>query len=404
MKIAVIGAGPAGMMAAVHAAPGADVTVFEKNEKVGKKLYITGKGRCNVTNDCTPFEFSENVVGGAKFLMSAVNAFPPRRTMEFFESRGVKLKTERGRRVFPLSDKSSDIIAALCGAAEEAGVKIVFENVDDIEVNGGGFTVYAGKKTEKFDKLIVACGGLSYPATGSTGDGYRFAKKAGHSITRLRPALVPLVLRENTYGLRGLSLKNVRATLSTAGKNFSLFGEMIFTDKGVSGPIILSLSSLAGEYGVENSVLSLDLKPALSFETLDKRLVSDFEKYKNKQFKNSLSDLLPSSIIGCVIEKSGISPDKQTNSVTKAERHGLVRLLKNLTFEVVGTEDIQTGIVTAGGVSLDEINPKTMESKLVKGLYFAGETIDADALTGGFNLQIAFATGYVAGKHAGEDI
>lgn len=403
MKIAVIGGGAGGLMAASAAGEKAEVALFEKNEKTGKKIYITGKGRCNLTNFCAPEEFLENVVNGKKFLYSAIYGFSPQKTMEFFEKNGVKLKIERGNRVFPDSNKSSDIIAALNRAAEQSRVRTVFEKVDDIRILNDGFLVASGRREEEFDKIIIACGGLSYPLTGSTGDGYRFAESFGHKIIKPRAALVPLLLKDDVSQLQGLSLKNVNVSIKVCGKVFSEFGEMLFTDKGVSGPVILSLSSFVNKYDLSSAVLSIDLKPALDEEKLGKRVLCDFEKYKNKQYKNSLGDLLPKKLIGYFIKYTGINPDKEVNSITRSERTVIVNALKNLTFYIKSTDRIESGIITAGGIDLNEVNPKTMESKLVPGLYFAGEVLDADALTGGYNLQIAFSTGYIAGKNAGEE-
>lgn len=405
MKVAIIGAGASGLMAAVSAAQSADVTVYEKNQKTGKKLFITGKGRCNLTNLCSPSECIDNIVNGKKFLYSAIYSFPPQKTVDFFENLGVKLKVERGRRVFPVSDKSSDIVAALTRAAARSGVKFVFSEVYCIDKTAGGFEVKTCDERCEYDKIILACGGMSYPATGSTGDGYKFAQKFGHEIVRPRPALVPLILKDDVACLQGLSLKNVSASVTTGktGKKYTQFGEMLFTGSGVSGPIILTLSSFINKYDLDGAKLSVDLKPALDPEVLDKRLVHDFQKYQNKCFKNSLNDLLPKKLIDFFVAKCGIDPDKKVNAVTKAERAKIVGMLKNLEFDIHACDRIEAGIITAGGVALDAINPKTMESKLTPGLYFAGEVMDVDALTGGYNLQIAFATGYVAGKHAGED-
>ena len=404
MRIAVVGAGASGLMAASTAAQTSDVVLYEKNEKVGKKIYITGKGRCNVTNACSPSEFLDNVVNGKKFLFGAINAFPPQKTVEFLEENGVKTKVERGNRVFPQSDKSSDVIKALKRAADAYGVRYSFEQVLKIRPDDEGYTVVTDRSAEKFDKVIIACGGVSYPATGSTGDGYKFAQSLGHTVVSPRAALVPIILKDDVSSLQGLSLKNVAATVTVCGKTFSRFGEMLFTDKGVSGPIILSLASLINRYELNGARLSIDLKPALNAKTLDDRVLSDFAKYKNKLYKNALSDLLPFKLIDYFVRYSGVDAEKPINSITKAERSKIVEGLKNLTFTVQKLDKIESGIITAGGVDLKEINPKTMESKLAPGVYFVGETLDVDALTGGFNLQIAFATGYVAGLHAGENL
>ncbi len=404
MRIAVVGAGAAGLMAAATAAKTADVVLYEKNQKVGKKIYITGKGRCNVTNMCEPSEFLENVVNGKKFMHGAIYAFPPQKTILFLENNGVETKVERGNRVFPQSDKSSDVIKALKRAIDREGVRVYFEQVLKIKREDDCFVVDTDISAEKFDKVILACGGVSYPATGSTGDGYRFARSFGHKIVTPRAALVPILLKNSVSALEGLSLKNVTATVFVSGKSFSEFGEMLFTDKGVSGPIILSLSSLINKFDLKSAKLSIDLKPALSHEKLDVRLLSDFEKYKNKQFKNALGDLLPAKLIDYFVGYMKINRNKPVNSITKAERKTIVESMKSLDFDIASLDKTELGIVTAGGVDLCEVNSKTMESKLIKGLYFAGEMLDVDAMTGGFNLQIAFATGYVAGLHAGEQL
>lgn len=405
MYIAVIGAGPAGLLAAAEAAKaGANVTLFDKNEKAGKKLYITGKGRCNVTNMRSPGEFLEFVVRNRKFLYGAIYSFSPENTVELIESNGVKTKVERGNRVFPQSDKASDITKALVKNAERYGVKFSYNSeISDVSKVNDMFFITSRSGKERFDKVIVACGGMSYPSTGSTGDGYAFAKKFGHKIVELRPALVGLTLKESVKALQGLSLRNVTATIDGGGVNESRFGEMLFTSSGVSGPIILSLSSFVNRVGnVKDMTLSIDLKPAMSAEELDKRVLSDFNKNINKRFKNSLDELLPKSLIPYIIGVTGISPEKPLNSVTKEDRAKIVETLKNLKFGVAALGSLNEAVVTSGGVSVAEVNPKTMESKLVPGLYFAGEVLDVDALTGGFNIQIALSTGFVAGKSAGQ--
>lgn len=405
MYIAVIGAGPAGLLAAAEAAKaGANVTLFDKNEKAGKKLYITGKGRCNVTNMRSPGEFLEFVVRNRKFLYGAIYSFSPENTVELIESNGVKTKVERGNRVFPQSDKASDITKALVKNAERYGVKFSYNSeISDVSKVNDMFFITSRSGKERFDKVIVACGGMSYPSTGSTGDGYAFAKKFGHKIVELRPALVGLTLKESVKALQGLSLRNVTATIDGGGVKESRFGEMLFTSSGVSGPIILSLSSFVNRVGnVKDMTLSIDLKPAMSAEELDKRVLSDFNKNINKRFKNSLDELLPKSLIPYIIGVTGISPEKPLNSVTKEDRTKIVETLKNLKFGVAALGSLNEAVVTSGGVSVSEVNPKTMESKLVHGLYFAGEVLDVDALTGGFNIQIALSTGFVAGKSAGQ--
>lgn len=407
MYIAVIGAGPAGLLAAAEAAKaGANVTLFDKNEKAGKKLYITGKGRCNVTNMRPPGEFLEFVVRNRKFLYGAIYSFSPENTVELIEGNGVKTKVERGNRVFPQSDKASDITKALVKNAERYGVKFSYNSeISDVSKVNDMFFITSRSGKERFDKVIVACGGMSYPSTGSTGDGYAFAKKFGHKIVELRPALVGLTLKESVKALQGLSLRNVTATIDGGGVNESRFGEMLFTSSGVSGPIILSLSSFVNRVGnVKDMTLSIDLKPAMSAEELDKRVLSDFNKNINKRFKNSLDELLPKSLIPYIIGVTGISPEKPLNSVTKEDRAKIVDTLKNLKFGVAALGSLNEAVVTSGGVSVAEVNPKTMESKLVPGLYFAGEVLDVDALTGGFNIQIALSTGFVAGKSAGQGV
>ncbi len=404
MKTAVVGAGPAGLIAAATAATDSDVTLFERNEKPGKKLYITGKGRCNVTNLCSPREFLEKVVRNPKFLYSAIYSFTPEDTVNLIETNGVKTKTERGNRVFPVSDKASDVTKALVSNAMKAGVQFVYENVVSLSRKDGLFRLVTSGAEYFFDKVILACGGVSYPSTGSNGDGFKLAESMGHTVTKLYPALVPVIFCEDVKSLQGLSLKNVKVTVSDGRKSESLFGEMLFTSRGASGPVVLSLSSLINRLDVKHVTFSIDLKPALDYDKLDKRVVSDFSKFKNKQFKNSLDEMLPKSLIPYIIDVSGINPDKPVNSVTKQEREILVNLLKNLSFTVDSLGSIAEGIVTSGGVSVDEVNPKTMESKLVKGLYFAGEMLDVDALTGGFNIQIALSTGFAAGTSASKSL
>ena len=386
------------MMAAITAAEaGADVTLMEKNEKLGRKLYITGKGRCNVTNSCPLPDFFSQIIRGGKFLYSAVYAFSNDDTCAFFEECGLPLKEERGGRIFPASDKSSDVIRALERRLKEAGVKIKLK------------TEVEDPASLEADAIIIATGGLSYQSTGSTGDGFRFAEALGHHVEKGSPSLVPLICREEwMWQLEGLSLRNVQAEVTENGKTvFSDFGEMLFTKDGVSGPLILSASAEIGRRlnrGDEEFLLHIDLKPSLTEETLDKRILRDFEEEKNKAFKNSLGKLLPSKLIPVMVRLSGIEPFKKVNEITKKERQSLVRLFKNLTFTLEKTAGFDQAVITSGGVSLKEINPKTMESKKTPGIYFAGEVLDADALTGGYNLQIAFSTGRAAGKAAAERI
>ena len=403
MKVLVVGAGAAGLMAAGSAAQsGADVTLAEKNEKSGKKLYITGKGRCNVTNACAPMEFLEKVVSGNKFLMSAINAFSPQDTIDFLQKNGLKTVIERGNRVFPASGKSSDVISALTAYALNSGAEILtcscVESIGKLTDKEGFSAVVSGKEYE-FDKVVIATGGVSYPSTGSTGDGYRFAEKFGHSVTEPKPSLVPLTVAENyVKRLEGLSLKNVGVSAYFQGRKiFDEQGEMLFTSNGVSGPLILSLSARISRMDQKAVGISVDLKPALAEEMLDNRLLRDFSEAINKQFKNALDGLLPKSLIPVIVELSGISPEQKVHQITKENRKNLVNLIKNLKFSVIGNGGFNQAVITSGGVSLKEINPKTMESKLVKGLYFAGEVLDLDALTGGYNIQIALSTGRAAG-------
>lgn len=393
------------MLAAIAAAQnGHEVHLYEKNEKLGKKIFITGKGRCNVTNACDMDTLFSSVVTNKKFLYSAFYGFTNYDMMDLLERCGVKLKIERGNRVFPESDKSSDIIGALASECKRCGVSIhLHTEVKGLLIDSGtcrGVVLQGNCKAEA-DRVIVATGGLSYQTTGSTGDGYEFAKKAGHQVTELFPALVPFNVKEpEVKELQGLSLKNVEVVL-TSGKKvlYRDFGEMLFTHYGVSGPVILSASSFAAKAVRKGPVsLSIDLKPALTMEQLDTRLLRDFEEMKNKQFKNSLDKLLPSKLIPVMVSRSGIDPDKKVNEVTKQERLALAGLLKGYTLTLTGLRDYNEAIITQGGISVREINPSTMESKLVSGLYFAGEVLDLDAVTGGFNLQIAWSTAYAAGR------
>lgn len=410
-KVIVIGGGAAGMMAACMAAiEGAQVTLLEKNEKTGKKIYITGKGRCNLTNACQREEFLENVITNPKFLYSAFAQLDNQAVMNFFEKAGCRLKTERGDRVFPVSDHSSDVIAALNGELKKNRVQVMLHTeVSELLLEEGsvkGVLLSDGKKLHA-DAVIIATGGRSYESTGSTGDGYRFAKQAGHTIKDLRPSLVPFVVKEEwCKKLQGLSLKNVAVTLKKEKKKiYEGFGEMLFTHFGVSGPLILSASSFyTAKYSGQEVLLTIDLKPAMDREQLDKRILRDFEENAGKQFKNALDKLLPAKLIPVMIELSGIDPHKKTSEVTKKERSRLLELFKELKLTVNGCRGYGESIITGGGVNVKEIDPKTMGSRLVNGLYFAGEVMDVDALTGGFNLQIAWSTGALAGKSAGEKI
>ncbi|WP_408605807.1 BaiN/RdsA family NAD(P)/FAD-dependent oxidoreductase [Alkalithermobacter paradoxus] len=402
-KVVVIGGGAAGMMAAgVAGSRGIDVTLIEKNPMLGKKMLITGKGRCNITNDIDMEGFIKNTPVNGKFLYSAFYAFTNTDIIELLNEFGVKTKVERGGRVFPVSDKSKDVVDALEKYIKRNNVKVIKGEVSKVVSKDGEVScvVLSDGQTIKCDSVIIATGGASYPATGSTGDGYKFAKENGHTIVPLKPSLVPLETMEDwVKDLQGLSLRNVSIKVLN-GKNkkvYDDFGEMIFTHFGVSGPIILSASSYMKRLENENYKLVIDLKPALSDEELDKRIQNDFSKYINKIYSNSLNDLLPKKLIPVIINLSQIPHDKVVNEITRKERLELVHLLKNLTLHIKRYRPLKDAIITSGGVKVSEINPSTMESKLVKGLYFAGEVIDVDAYTGGFNLQIAFSTGYLAG-------
>ncbi len=402
-EVAVIGAGAAGLVAAYFAAKnGNKVTVFEKNEKSGKKIYITGKGRCNVTHDCIPEEFLENVVSNPKFLTGAVYAFSPSKCVQFFEDGGLKLKLERGARYFPVTDKASDVTRCLENYCKNAGVTFKFNEkvlkIDILHSTMSGITTV--KSSYCFDKVIVCTGGISYPATGSTGDGYEFAKGAGHKVIPLKQGLCGLNLKGDYYkALQGLTLKNVNLSVFNGGKLIkSFFGEMLFTHFGISGPIVLSASSIINRLDLKNVKLVFDLKPALSEQQLDRRILRDFEAYKNKSVSNCLKELLPVALIPEVLKRGGIKPEIQVNSVTKVQRLSLLTTVKNFDMIVASLRDFSEAIITCGGVDVKEINPKTMESKLIKGLYFCGEVLDLDAFTGGYNLQIAFSTGYAAGN------
>ncbi len=405
-KVLIIGGGAAGMMAAVAAAGnGNEVHVFEKNEKLGKKLFITGKGRCNITNACDMEDLMKQVVTNPRFLYSAFHAFDNAAVMDFFETAGLPLKTERGMRVFPESDHSSDVIRTLQKEMERNHVQIHLNTeVEQVAISNGSFEkiIYKGGSMEG-DACIVATGGLSYQSTGSTGDGYRFARETGHTVTKLSPSLVAVVTKEQyPQELMGLTLKNITLKLVQGKKIlYSDMGELLFTHFGVSGPLILSASSYIAEQILkerELPELQIDLKPALSEEQLDARILKDFEEAKNKSFKNALEHLLPQRMIEIMVRLSGIDPEKKVNAVSKEERRQLVSLFKCLPLHVAGLRDYKEAVITKGGISVKEIVPSTMESKLVSGLYFAGEVLDVDAMTGGYNLQIAWSTGYAAGS------
>lgn len=412
-RVIIIGGGAAGMLAGIAAArAGSKVTLLEKNEKLGKKLYITGKGRCNVTNACDMEELFQSIRSNEKFLYSAFYNFTNVQTMEFFEELGVKLKVERGNRVFPVSDKSSDVISALQRELKRLGVSCHFncEAKKLLAENGmiqGVLVQENGREQELLaDHVIVATGGLSYPSTGSTGDGFRLAEAVGHTVSDCSPALVPMEICEDFYKeLQGLSLKNVALKIQCGKKTvYEEQGEMLFTHFGVSGPLVLTGSSYLAPYLLkkQKAVLHLDLKPALSEEQLDERILRDFSKFANKQYRNSLDELLPRKLIPVIITLSGIAPEKKVNLITKEERKRLVSLIKDIVMEVKGFREYKEAIITRGGIRVKEINPSTMESKIIQGLYFAGEVLDLDAVTGGFNLQIAWSTGYAAGVAAAE--
>ncbi|MDD6307944.1 MAG: NAD(P)/FAD-dependent oxidoreductase [Clostridia bacterium] len=404
MQILVIGGGPAGMLAAGMAAQaGGTVCLAEKNEKTGMKLRITGKGRCNLTNACSHEDLLQNVVHNPQFLQSAFRGFSTEDVMRFMEAQGVPLKVERGNRVFPVSDRAEDVVKALRKWLDRSGVRVVKATAGRLIVRDGVLRgVQFGAKKVAADAVVLATGGMSYPQTGSTGDGYRMAAEVGHTIVTPRPSLVPLVCKER-YNLAGLSLKNIGFSIQKDGKTiYTDFGEMLFTHDGVSGPVVLSASAHMQEEGKYR--LSIDLKPALTEDMMDKRLLRDFEKYAKKDFVHALDDLLPKRLIETVVSKTGISPHKKAGSITRAERQAVSAVIKGFAMQVEGFRPIREAIVTAGGIETKEINPKTMESKLIRGLYFAGEIIDVDAYTGGFNLQIAFATGFAAGTAIGRRI
>ncbi|MCC8135570.1 MAG: NAD(P)/FAD-dependent oxidoreductase [Ruminococcus sp.] len=396
----IIGAGAAGCFCAVHAARlGKSVLVFEKNDRIGRKLRITGKGRCNVTNNCTERELMDNIPVNPRFLYSAFSMFTPQDTMSFFEELGVPLKTERGNRVFPVSDNAEDIVNALDREMKRLGVRIIHEKVHKIICEDGVCKgVRAGGRDYFSQSVLIACGGRSYPNTGSTGDGYRLASELGHTVTELKPSLVPLVSPDRYCAdLMGLSLRNVTLKLYDGDKLiYSELGEMLFTHFGVSGPLVLSASSHIREMSPNRYKLLIDLKPGLTAEQLDARLQRDFAENINRDFVNAVRRLLPSKLIPTAVGLSGIPPEQKANSVTREQRHAFGRLIKAFPVRISGFRPIDEAIITSGGISVKEINPKTMESKLASGLFFAGEVIDVDAYTGGFNLQIAFSTAYCA--------
>ncbi len=423
-RVCIIGGGAAGLMAAYAAAKkGNTVLLIEKNEKLGKKIYITGKGRCNFTNDCSVEDFLSNVVRGERFLKGCLYSFSPQKAMEFFEEYGLSIKTERGNRVFPVSDHASDVTKTLEKACKSVGVKIHLNEIvksvttmsniitlSDIDSSEKStetndamtriFLIKTDKGEYECDVCIIATGGLSYPTTGSTGDGYQFAKAFSHKVTDLKAGLCGVNLQGNLHkDLQGLSLRNISITAKNGEKTvYSGFGEALFTHFGISGPLILTLSSLINRLPLNQISLFLDFKPALDEQTLDKRLLRDFEKYKNKKISNALVDLLPQKLIPILLKSAEISSEKNVNALTKSERAALVKALKGFPLKIQSLRGFEEAIITSGGVDLSEINPKTMESKKIPGLKFCGEVLDVDAFTGGFNLQIAFSTGFAAGN------
>lgn len=416
-NVIVIGGGPAGMMAAITAAEyGNNVTIIEKNSDFGKKLLITGKGRCNITSSLYMSEFIKNTPGNGQFLYSAFQNYTNTDIIDFLKNQGLEVKEERGNRIFPVTDKSIDVLNCFKSKINELKIKKMFNTrVQKILVqNGEVLGVRTEKEIIQTDKIILATGGKSYPLTGSTGDGYLIAKNIGHKVTEIRPSLVPLVIYEKNEckEMQGLSLRNVGIKIIDESKNkliYEDFGEMIFTHFGISGPTILSGSAHLVRYKeIDNLMkeqkikLQIDLKPALTEEQLDERILRDFKEFKNKQFKHALDKLLPQKMIPIVIEKTKINEEKRVNEITKEERRNLVKVLKKFELTIKDFRPVEEAIITSGGINIKEINPKTMESKLVKGLYFAGEIIDVDSYTGGFNLQIAYSTGYTAGMHVGD--
>ena len=400
--VIVVGGGAAGLICAgVCAARGIQVTLLERMDRPGLKLGITGKGRCNLTNNCTSEELMAAVRGNARFLYSALGAFSPQDTISFFEGLGVPLKTERGGRVFPVSDKAGDVVRALTRYAKQNGAVILQERVSELLIQNKTITGVRCRSGKEYPAtgVVIATGGCSYPRTGSTGDGYALAQQAGHDIIPVRPSLVPIVTRESWPAqAMGLSLKNVTLTLSREGRVlYKEQGEMLFTHFGVSGPLVLNASAHMGEQ-VSGYTFSIDLKPALTAEQLGKRILRDFTERSNQNFANALGGLLPGKLISPVVSLCGVAPDTKVHQVTREERTRLAHLLKNLTLQVKALRPIEEAVITSGGVSTRQVNPSSMESKLVRGLYFAGEVLDLDAYTGGFNLQIAFSTGYLAGR------
>nr|WP_157196061.1 NAD(P)/FAD-dependent oxidoreductase [Pseudoflavonifractor capillosus] len=407
-EIVVIGGGAAGCMAALTAArKGASVILLERNQKLGRKLYITGKGRCNVTNDCAPDEVLKNIPHNGRFLTSSVTRFPPASVKEFFTALGVKLKTERGNRVFPQSDKAADIIDALLMGLRRAGVEIREERAADIRSAGEGLRVHTERGEYRCKAVILATGGVSYPLTGSTGDGYQMAAALGHTIIPPKPSLVPLVAEGDLCRrMQGLSLRNVAIKVKNSKKKviYQEQGEMLFTHFGLSGPLILSASAHMRDFDKDHYTVWIDMKPALDEKTLDARILRDLGENPNREFHNVLDGLVPRLMVPVLAELTGIPDGTKANSVTREGRRRLLELLKNFPVEITGPRPVEEAIVTSGGIKVTEVDPKTMQSKLVKGVYFAGEVLDADAYTGGFNLQIAWSTGHAAGESAAEAV
>ncbi len=401
MKVVIIGCGPAGMMCATCASQNInnEIILIDSNEKIGKKLFITGKGRCNVTNLCSNEDFLKNVVRNPKFLYSAINTFNSSDTISFFESNGVRLKVERGNRVFPQSDKSSDIIKCFSKLLNRKNIELKLNcKVQKVEVFDNGFKIFTKDGEIIANCLVIATGGKSYHLTGSAGDGYIFAKNLGHNIVELKPALVPIILNDYNGELAGLTLKNVEISVDINGKKFSQFGELLFTHNGISGPTVLTLSSYINRFNISGQKIVIDLKPALSYEKLENRLIRDFSN-NSKLLKNYLKELLPSSLIELFMKKCDFNTLTCVNNINKEDRKKICRLLKNFSFNIKNLDNIDYAIVTSGGVDVREINPKTMESKIIKNLFIVGEILDVDALTGGFNIQIALSTGYCAGNY-----
>ncbi len=405
MRLAVIGGGPAGMMAAIAAAGSCQVVLFEKNEKLGKKLFLTGKGRCNITNARDREDFFDNIPKNPRFLYSAFSSLDNTELVEFFENNGLPTKVEQGKRVFPVSDKSSDVIRTLEKVLRQKGVEVRLHSriTDILAVDGKVTGIKTDRGTEKFDRVILASGGMSYPVTGSDGYFHELLAEKGHTVVPVHPSLIPLVAKDQQFcrELMGLSLRNVRLTLTEKGREmFTDVGEMLFTHFGVTGPLVLSASAHIKDYDFSDTCIHIDLKPGLDEKELDERLIRDIREYNTVTIKNMLRKLLPQAIIIPVLKDAGIDPDKKTSSLTKEERHGLVRAVKDLQVKIEKTRKLEEAIITRGGVEVKEVNPSTMESKVIKGLYLAGELLDVDAYTGGYNLQIAFSTGYLAGKSA----